>query len=156
MNGRARLVARRAWPLQLILTIFGVVATCYVRPAVLANYKQHPVGFLVSVAVFGSLAVMIYAIGKGPDLAKEKLAFVASAVSIAGMLAGAAFALYPVVLPSSADPARDLTIYNSAAGHHGLSVGLTWWTLGMILALGYFTLLFRMFKGKVRLEGEGY
>jgi cytochrome d ubiquinol oxidase subunit II len=156
LNGRARLVAQRAWPLQLILTIFGVVATGYVRPAVLANYKQHPVGFLISVAVFGSLAVMIYAIRKGQDLAKEKLAFVASAVYIVGMLAGAAFALYPVVLPSSADPARDLTIYNSAAGHHGLSVGLTWWTLGMILALGYFTLLFRMFKGKVRLYGEGY
>jgi len=156
LNRRARLVAQRAWPLQLILTIFGVVATCYVRPAVLTNYKQHAVGFLIPVVVFGSLAVMIYSIRKGPDLAKEKLAFVASAVSIAGMLAGAAFALYPVVLPSSADPARDLTIYNSAAGHHGLSVGLTWWTLGMILALGYFTLLFRMFKGKVRLEGEGY
>jgi len=156
LNRRARLVAQRVWLLQLILTIFGVVATCYVRPAVLANYKQHAVGFLIPVAVFGSLAVMIYAIRKGQDLAKEKLAFVASAVSIVGMLAGAAFALYPVVLPSSADPARDLTIYNSAAGHHGLSVGLTWWTLGMILALGYFTLLFRMFKGKVRLEGEGH
>ena len=156
LNGRARLVAQRAWPLQLILTVFGVVATGYVRPAVLANYKQHPVGFLISVAVFSSLAVMLYAIRKGQDMVKEKLAFVASAVYIVGMLAGAAFALYPVVLPSSADPARDLTIYNSAAGHHGLRVGLTWWTLGMILALGYFTLLFRMFKGKVPLEGEGY
>jgi hypothetical protein len=26
----------------------------------------------------------------------------------------------------------------------------------MVLALGYFTFLFRMFRGKVRLEGEGY
>ena len=72
------------------------------------------------------------------------------------MLVGAAFALYPVVLPASTDPALNLTIYNTAAGQHGLTVGLTWWILGMVLALGYFTLLFRMFKGKVRLEGEGY
>ena len=28
--------------------------------------------------------------------------------------------------------------------------------LQQLLALAYFTLLFRMFKGKVRLEGEGY
>jgi cytochrome bd ubiquinol oxidase subunit II len=69
---------------------------------------------------------------------------------------GAAFGLYPVVLPSSTDPARSLTIYNTAAGHHGLTVGFTWWIVGMILALGYFTLLFRMFKGKVQIEGEGY
>jgi cytochrome bd ubiquinol oxidase subunit II len=123
---------------------------------VLDNYKQHAIGFLIPALVFGSLAVMIYALRKGQNLAMEKLAFVASALYIVGMLVGAAFALYPVVLPASTDPALNLTIYNTAAGHHGLTVGFAWWILGMILALGYFTLLFRMFKGKVRLEGEGY
>ena len=39
-----------------------------------------------------------------PNLKKEKIAFVASALYIVGMLVGAAFALYPVVLPSSSDP----------------------------------------------------
>jgi cytochrome d ubiquinol oxidase subunit II len=86
----------------------------------------------------------------------EKMAFVASALYIVGMLVGAAFALYPVVLPASTDPSRNLTIYNTAAGAHGLSVGLIWWAVGMILALGYFVFVYRMFKGKVRLEGEGY
>ena len=56
----------------------------------------------------------------------------ASALYIVGMLVGAAFALYPVVLPASTDPALNLTIYNTAAGHHGLAVGLTWWILGMV------------------------
>jgi cytochrome bd ubiquinol oxidase subunit II len=153
LNQRTRTVALWAWPLQLILTIVGLVATCYVQPTVLDNYKQHAIGFLIPVVVFGSLGVMIYAIRKGLD----KIAFAGSAVYILGMLVGAAFALYPVVLPASTDPAhRSLTIYNTAAGRHGLTVGLTWWVLGMILALGYFVLLFRMFRGKVRLEGEGY
>ena len=31
-----------------------------------------------------------------------------------------------------------------------------WVHIGAILAFGYFFYLFRMFKGKVRLEGEGY
>ena len=75
---------------------------------------------------------------------------------VVAVFVGAAFALYPVVLPASTDPALNLTIYNTAAGQHGLAVGFTWWILGMILALGYFFFLFRMFKGKVRLEGEGY
>jgi len=156
VNRRARRTAQWAWPLQLVLTIVGLVATIYIRPGVLDNYKQHVIGFLIPAVVFGSLAVMIYAMRKGQAPAKEKLAFVASALYIVGMLVGAAFALYPVVLPASTDPARNLTIYNTAAGQHGLTVGLTWWLLGMILALGYFTLLFRMFKGKVHLEGEGY
>ena len=95
---------------------------------------------------------MMHAMPKGND----KAAFAASALYIVGILVGVAFPLYPVVLPASTDPARNLTIYNTAAGHHGLSVGFTWWILGMILIVGYFVFLFRMFRGKVRLEGEGY
>ncbi len=152
LGQRARTVALWAWPLQLVLTIVGLVATTYIRPTVLDNYKQHAIGYLIPVVVFGSLSLMIYAIRKGQD----KLAFVGSALYIVGMLVGAAFALYPVVLPSSSNPAYNLTIYNTAAGRHGLTVGFTWWAIGMVLALGYFTFLFRMFRGKVQLEGEGY
>ena len=152
LNRRARTVAQWVWPVQLLLTVVGLIATVSIRPGVLDNYKHHAIGFLIPVLVFGSLGVMMHGILKR----QEKMAFVASALYIVGMLVGAAFALYPVVLPSSSDPALNLTIYNTAAGEHGLTVGLTWWILGVILALGYFTLLFRMFKGKVRLEGEGY
>jgi len=156
LNQRARRVAMGAWPLQVLLTLLGLVATIYIRPNVLDNYKHHPIGFAIPALVYGALAVMIYAIRKGQDVAAEKLAFIASAVYIVFMLVGAAFALYPVVLPASTDPARNLTIYNTAAGQHGLAVGLTWWILAAILALGYFFFVYRMFKGKVRLEGEGY
>ncbi len=78
------------------------------------------------------------------------------AVYITMMLVGAVFALYPLVLPASTDPAYSLTIYNSAAGHHGLVVGLTWWLLGAVIAVGYFVFIYRMFRGKVQLEGGGY
>src|SRR6202166_1981571 len=86
VNRRARRTAQWAWPLQLVLTIVGLVATIYIRPGVLDNYKQHVIGFLIPAVVFGSLAVMIYAMRKGqdaaPDPGKEKLAFVASALYI--------------------------------------------------------------------------
>jgi cytochrome bd ubiquinol oxidase subunit II len=152
LNRRARLIAKCIWPLQLLLTAVGLTATVSIRPAVLDHYKQDAVGFVIPVLVFGSLAVMMHGILRHAD----KMAFLASSAYLVGMLVGAAFALYPVVLPASTDPARNLTIYNTAAGHHGLAVAFTWWILGMILALGYFVFLFRMFKGKVRLEGEGY
>jgi len=35
-------------------------------------------------------------------------------------------------------------------------VGLAWWCIGIVLALGYFVFIFRMFRGKVSLEGGGY
>ena len=152
LNRRARTTAMWAWPVQLLLTVIGLIATVSVRPGVLDNYRHHLIGFVIPVLVFGSLAVMMHGMLKGA----EKMAFVGSSLYIVGMLVGAAFALYPVVLPASTDPARDLTIYNTAAGAHGLSVGLIWWIPGVILALGYFFFVYRMFKGKVRLEGEGY
>jgi cytochrome d ubiquinol oxidase subunit II len=149
LNRRARTIAKYAWPLQLLLTVAGLVATVSIRPGVLDNYKHHAIGFIIPVAVFGALAVMMHGIVKRAD----KLGFVASSIYIISMLVGAAFGLYPVVLPASTDPALSLTIYNAAAGHHGLSVGLVWWIIGMILALGYFFFVYRMFRGKVRMEG---
>ena len=31
-------------------------------------------------------------------------------------------------------------------------MGFVWWTIGMILAAVYFVFVYRMFRGKVRLE----
>jgi cytochrome d ubiquinol oxidase subunit II len=53
------------------------------------------------------------------------------------------------MLPSSTDPARSLTAYNSAAGVYGLGVGLIWWGIGMALAGGYTFYMYRSFRGKV-------
>jgi cytochrome bd-type quinol oxidase subunit 2 len=33
-----------------------------------------------------------------------------------------------------------------------MQVGLVWWTLGMILTTIYFVFIYRMFRGKVRME----
>jgi cytochrome d ubiquinol oxidase subunit II len=152
VNQRSGRVVVALWPVQLVLTLVSLAATWLVRPQVMDNYRSYPLGLLVPIVVLGSLALIIWAAPKG----KEKLAFMGSTLYIAGMLVGAAFALYPVVLPSATDPTLSLTIYNTAAGRHGLSVGITWWILGMILALGYFFFVYRMFRGKVRLEESGY
>ncbi len=152
VSQRARRIATAVWPLQLALTLISLVATWFVRPAIKENYLAYPVGFLIPVVVFGSLVLMLAGTRKGKELA----AFLASCIYITGMLVGAVFALYPVVLPASTDPAYNLTIHNAAAAHHGLTVGLMWWTLGMILSVGYFVYIYRMFRGKVQLEGGGY
>jgi cytochrome d ubiquinol oxidase subunit II len=114
------------------------------------NYVNHPIGLLVPIVVVTTLAIMLWANPKG----KEKLAFLASSLYITSMLVGAAFAVYPVVL-SARDHQYDLTIYNTAAASHGLSVGLAWWTLSAVLAVAYFVFVYRMFRGKVQL-GEGH
>lgn len=152
VSERARSIAIIMWPVLFFLTIVSLVATYFVRPAYLDNYKAHPIAWLVPVVVFAALSTIVWATPKG----REKTAFMASGIYIAGMLVGAAVALYPMVLPASTNPAYSLTIYNTAAGHHGLTVGLAWWTLGLVLALVYFVFIYRMFKGKVRIEEQAH
>ena len=72
------------------------------------------------------------------------------------MMAGAAAALYPTLLPASGDAALNITIFNAAAGRHALGVGLIWWTGGMVLAIGYFVFIYRMFRGKVSSVSSTY
>ena len=76
----------------------------------------------------------------------------------ASMLAGAAFGLYPILLPASTAASYSLTIYNARTGDYSLRVGLIWWIAGMILALAYFMFLYTAFGGKVptvRFERRG-
>jgi cytochrome d ubiquinol oxidase subunit II len=155
INTRARKIATFSWVLVLALTFISLMLTLNVREGLLTNYKQYPITLAIPVIVFGSLALLFHFHTKG----KEKAAFVCSSMYIAFMLVGAAVALYPNVLPASTDPLYSLTVHNTAAPHYGLTVGLVWWTIGITLALGYFVFVYRMFRGKVRLEegdGHGY
>jgi cytochrome d ubiquinol oxidase subunit II len=72
---------------------------------------------------------------------------------VASLLLATAASLYPVLLPSTLDPAFDLDARSAASGAHGLAVGLAWWIPAMALAVLYFVNLFRSMRGKV---GGGY
>jgi cytochrome d ubiquinol oxidase subunit II len=148
---RARRLALIVWPVLLVVTLLSLAATTHARPGVLDNYQAHPVGLLIPLAVAAALGMVLH----GAVAKKERLAFAGSTLYLAAMLVGAAFALYPNVLPASTDPAYSLTIYNTAAAHYGLTIGIIWWILGMMLALGYFLFVYRMFRGKVKVEAEG-
>ncbi|HEX8068763.1 MAG TPA: cytochrome d ubiquinol oxidase subunit II [Pyrinomonadaceae bacterium] len=149
---RARRVGTRAWLVLVLLTALSLVATLYIRPQVLDNFKLHAWGWLIPAAVLGALAYMRYCYATGRDVA----AFLASVVYIAAMLGGAAFALHPYLLPASTEPAHGLTIYNAQTGAYSLRVGLVWWLFGMALAVGYFAFLYRSFRGKVTEAGAGH
>jgi cytochrome d ubiquinol oxidase subunit II len=150
LGRRARGLALLLWPIQFFLTFSAFVATYFIRPEIMTNYDRHRGGLLIPVIIVASLAVMLWANPKG----KAKPAFVASSLYIACMLAGTAFALYPVVLPAR-DHRYDLTIQNTAVATDGLSVGLSWGILVAVLAVGCFVFVYRMSRSKVHLE-EGY
>jgi cytochrome bd ubiquinol oxidase subunit II len=151
LNERARKTSLALTPVLLVLTLVSLFATLSIHPNLLANYKALPIGYAIPVLVFASLiGVFIFQKGR-----QEVLAFVCGALYLAFMLVGAVYSLYPVILPAL-DPQYNLTIANSITSSYALQVGLRWWTLGIVIALGYFVFLYRMFRGKVTLEDGGY
>jgi cytochrome bd ubiquinol oxidase subunit II len=149
---RARHIASLLWWAVAALTIIGLGATLRVRPGVLDNYRTNFSGFVFPLLVAASLLGMLRFRVKQND----KAAFLCSCAYIGGMLGGVAYAMYPVLLPAITDPTYSITVFNAAAASYGLKVGVVWWSIGMAIALGYFIYLYRSFKGKVTLEGEGH
>ena len=151
LQRRARLVSALLWPLVVVQTGISLILTLWIRPELLTNYNKLKIGYLIPVIVVVSVAMMWNRRAKGDD----KGAFLASSAYIIFMLVGAVYALYPTVLPASTNPAYSLTIANSITSDYGLRVGLVWWSIGIVIAIGYFVFIFRMFKGKVNLEEGG-
>jgi cytochrome d ubiquinol oxidase subunit II len=145
LNARASRLALRIWPVLFVLTIASLTATIAVRPALLDNYRRHGGALVIPLAAIASL----FATPALTRRRRELAAFLSSSIFLATMLAGAAAALYPDLLPSSGDAARSVTIFNAAAGRHALSAGLVWWSGGILLAIGYFLFVYRMARGKI-------
>ena len=148
---RTRRISRIAWIATVALTALGTIATFWLRPGMLQRFGDQPLGLVFPLLALGGLA----AVGHARWRDRDGQALIASGVFIAGMMASTAFALYPTILPAI-DPANSLTIHNAAAPQYGLTVGLVWWSIGMVLAATYFVLIYTLFRGKVRLDEAGY
>ena len=145
MNERACAFAAVGVRTLAVLTVASLAGTVRVRPGILDNFRAHPMGLVIPLAVAASLVTMDRAVRSR----HERRAFAASCAYLGAMLAGAAFALFPVLLPSSNDSARSLTVQAAATGSYAMRAALTWWIVGFVLVAGTFRFLYRSFRGKV-------
>jgi cytochrome d ubiquinol oxidase subunit II len=145
VQARSRAWASRAWLTVLPLWLAVTLATVRLRPETFTNLLARPwfLGFVV--LMLGGVGGVFYFLRRGQELA----AFLLSTSFLLGLLAATMAGIYPVWLRSTIDPAHNLTAANSAAKSYGLQVALVWWSIGMVLAGGYFVYLFRSVRGKV-------
>jgi cytochrome bd ubiquinol oxidase subunit II len=151
VSERAAGVASATWWAVALLTVVVSLITFRVQPNVLANFSKWPWGAIFPVlAAAGIIAVKLYLARRD-----EWKAFLASCAYLAGMLTSVVFGVYPMVLPAR-NPAYSLTVANSKAADYGLKVGVVWWIIGIALATGYFTFVYRSFAGKVALDQDSH
>ena len=149
LSTRARQIARVFALITFLLVIPSTIATWAVQPQLHTNFWGNPWGLLFPFIALCGLIAMGYFNLKRRDLHS----FIASCVFIIGMLASAAYGIYPLVLPS-VDRVHSLTIRNASAPAYGQAVGLGWWSFGMLLAIIYFIVTYRLFWGKVSLSSS--
>ncbi|WP_338733520.1 cytochrome d ubiquinol oxidase subunit II [Mangrovimonas cancribranchiae] len=86
---------------------------------------------------------------------KDGYGFLFSSLFLFGGLTSTVASIFPKVLPSTNTINPDLTIYNVAADYYGLSVGVYWFIIAVVLVAIYFTIQYRVFKGKMDNVGYG-
>jgi cytochrome d ubiquinol oxidase subunit II len=136
---RARTLARRSWWAELVFMAGLAYPTYAVRDEMVTSFGDHPWRLVFPLAALAALAALFLFQRAGA----WGRAFAASSGVIAGTLATLAAGLYPNILPAREDHPFGLTIHNAASSHHSLAVGLRWWSLGIVLAAGYFLVAYR-------------
>lgn len=158
LKTEGRLHARLTFLLKkgMIFFILSFVATSLYTllfiPGVIDNFKEQPIFFIIPVLAF-------LAVANVPRLASKKKYFQAilfSSLTMAFLLMLVAFQLYPVLLPSTIDPAYSVTIYNAASSQKSLGIMLTMVVVGAPLLAAYLAFLYKTFNGKVQLDDTSY
>ena len=145
VHDRAVRLAARLWLPMLLLAWSAWRPRSGFGPAYSRTTARWPVGWLIPAVVLASAIAMAY--GRRTHAISRPLC--ASSLFIAAMLAGAAFALYPLLLPSSNSIHPSLTTLNSLAPAYGLRIGIRWWSAGFVLAMTYAVWMYRSIGTKV-------
>ena len=142
------------WCAVVVLWLAATAATARVAPTVFQGWAGSPLAWLATAIYLGGLAAVFIGFRTGRHL----LAFLGSSAYILGILATSAASVWPVMLRSTLNPEWSLSAHNAAVSNSGLEKGFAWWIIGFPIALGYFAMLFRLFRGKAQAaaEGEGY
>ena len=67
-----------------------------------------------------------------------------------------AASIFPNLVPTLGPGRRSLTVANASSSQLTLTVMLIIAAIGVPLVLFYFFLIYKIFAGKIRLDGEGY
>jgi cytochrome d ubiquinol oxidase subunit II len=146
VHDRSIQVAKRLWIIVLCLLAVIVVETRRVRPELLSQMFHQPFGYIGLLC----LAAGVVSIFAGLDRGQESLSLIGSNLFIAGLMITGAAGIFPTILRSTIAPEYSLSAYQTAADGNGLVIGLAWWPVALLFALGYFWFTYRNYSGKVK------
>jgi cytochrome d ubiquinol oxidase subunit II len=121
-------------------------------PRALANFERFPWAPLPVVVSVLAIANIPRAVHRG----KPVEAFASSTITIASLVALFGLALYPNLVTASNQAPFSLTVYNAASSSSTLWTMFTFVLIGMPFVLVYGAVVYRAFRGRVRLGDHSY
>lgn len=129
------------------------VATLLYMPHMSERFRQMPYLFIFPLLAFIAIINIPYQIKKSND----GWAFVSSCLCLAFLLVLYGFGTFPTIVLSTIEPdLYSLTIYNSASSQNTLLNLIIVVLIGVPLVLAYGFWIYRIFRGKIRLEKSSY
>ncbi len=151
---RARSAAGSLWYAVAAVAVAFLAATGYAT-RLYDNFAAHPGWIAVPVVAVAALAATRLALARG----RLPASFFASCGLIAGVVATGLIGLFPNMIPSSLDPAANLTIYNSSSGPYTLRVMAIVALVFVPIVVAYQIFVYWFFRagtGPAAGTGEGY
>jgi cytochrome d ubiquinol oxidase subunit II len=117
----------------------------------MANYAKWPLMWIApALGVGGALLAALLL-----TVRANVLSFLASSVSIAGVILTVGFALFPFVMPSSSNPQAGLTIWDGSSSHMTLWIMVIAVAVFLPIVTVYTAWVYRVMRGKVTEESVG-
>lgn len=133
------------------LVIASLLIWHIIEPEPFHNFIKYPFLWILPIITFTGL----FGLFKVKSFKKDGYGFLFSTLFLLGGLSSTVASIFPKLLPSTNGVNPSLTVENVAAHEYGLSVGLSWFFIALILVVIYFTIQYRVFKGKMDDVGYG-
>jgi len=136
----------------VICFVTSTMATLIYYPHMISHFKEQPVFFIVAILNMLAIANVPREIHHG----REFRAFLSSSASIALLLVLFAIGIFPNIVLSNPLPENSLNIYNAASSQKTLGIMLIVALVGMPFVLAYTIIIYKVYKGKVKLDEMSY
>lgn len=137
----------------LVFYFFATISSFAYVSHMIERMERYPILFIVPLITLVVILSIPYQIYKKRD----GWAFISSCLAIAMLFSLFGIGTFPHIVRSTVDPEHlSLTVFNASSSIKTLKVLVTIAVIGVPLVLGYGYYIYRIFRGKTRLDSTSY
>lgn len=143
---------QKCFGIFLVFFLLTTIMTLAQQPQMIANFEHTPPAWVLVVLTVLAIAN----VPRSLHIGQEVKGLLTSAAIIAGTFSLFGMGLFPVLLPSSLNPAWSIDVYNAASSNTTLMIMLIIAVVGLPFVLAYTASIYWVFRGKVKTDKFNY